>query len=95
MALPHWVCDYRQLNANTVPDKFPLPRVDDILADCAKGKIWASIDMTNSFFKPECTPMYIHKTTVTTLFGTYKWHVMPMGFHNLPAIHQWCVTNAL
>src|SRR6202522_1756321 len=46
-AIPRWVCDYRQLNENTVPDNFPLPRVDVILADCAKGKIWATIDMTD------------------------------------------------
>lgn len=38
-ALPRWVNDYRQLNGNTIPDNYPLPRVDDILADCAKGKI--------------------------------------------------------
>ncbi len=35
--LPRWVNDYRELNSNTVPDNHPLPRVDDILADCAKG----------------------------------------------------------
>jgi hypothetical protein len=33
--LPRWVNDYRILNANTVLDAHPLPRVDDILADCA------------------------------------------------------------
>jgi hypothetical protein len=49
--LPRWVCDYRQLNANTVPDNYPLPRIDDILADCGKGKIWGMIDMTDSFFQ--------------------------------------------
>src|SRR6202042_770291 len=37
VVLPRWVNDYRQLNSNTVLDAFPLPRVDDILADCAKG----------------------------------------------------------
>jgi hypothetical protein len=31
--LPRWVNDYHQLNANTVTDSHPLPRVDDILAD--------------------------------------------------------------
>src|ERR1700735_1675689 len=46
--LPRWVNDYRQLNSNTVLDAFPLPRVDDILADCAKGKIWSKMVMTNS-----------------------------------------------
>ena len=49
--LPRWVNDYRILNANTILDAHPLPRVDDILADCAKGKIWSKLDMTNSFFQ--------------------------------------------
>ena len=49
--LPRWVNDYRILNANTVLDAHPLPRVDDILADCAKGKIWSKLDMTNLFFQ--------------------------------------------
>jgi hypothetical protein len=49
--LPRWVNDYRALNANTVTDSHPLPRVDDILADCAKGKIWSVIDMMNTFFQ--------------------------------------------
>ena len=93
--LPRWVCDYRQLNANTVPDNFSLPRVDDILADCAKGKIWATIDMTDSFFQTRMHPDDIHKTAVTTPFGNYEWCVMPMGFRNSPAIHQRRVTNAL
>jgi len=50
-ALPRWVNDYRQLNANTVVDSHPIPRVDDILNDCAKGKLFGTIDMTNSFFQ--------------------------------------------
>ena len=77
-----WVCDHRQLNANTVPDNFPLPRVDDILADCAKGKIWATIDMTDSFFQTRVHPNDIHKTAITTPLGSYEWCIMPMGFQN-------------
>ena len=38
--LPCWVNDYQNLNCATVPDNYPLPRIDDILADCAKGRIW-------------------------------------------------------
>jgi len=49
--LPRWVNNYRALNSNTVLDSHPLPRVDDILANCAKGQIWSKIDMTNSFFQ--------------------------------------------
>ena len=46
--LPRWVNDYQQLNENTITDSHPLPRIDDILNNCAKGKIWGTIDMTNS-----------------------------------------------
>ena len=64
--LPRWVNDFRQLNANTVTDSFPIPRVDDILVDCAKGKIWATLDMTNSFFQTRMHPDDVHLTAVNT-----------------------------
>ena len=41
--LPCWVNDYQVLNSNTVLDSYPLLCVDDILADCAKGKIWSHL----------------------------------------------------
>jgi hypothetical protein len=94
-ALPRWVNDYRELNSNVVIDSHPLPRVDDILADCAKGKIWATIDMTDSFFQTKVHPDDIHLTAVTTPFGLYEWTVMPMGYRNAPSIHQRRVTAAL
>jgi hypothetical protein len=93
--LPRWVNDYRELNANTVIDSHPLPRVDDILANCAKGKIWSKMDMTNSFFQTRMHPDDIPLTVVTTPFGLYKWTVMPMGLRNSPPIHQRHMTAAL
>ena len=93
--LPRWVNDFRQLNANTVTDSFPIPRVDDILVDCAKGKIWATLDMTNSFFQTRMHPDDVHLTAVNTPWGLYEWLVMPMGIKNAPSIHQRRVTAAL
>ena len=70
--LLQWVNDYRQLNENTVTDCHPLPRIDDILSDCAKGKIWATIDMTNSFFQTRMHPEHIPLTAVTTHLSLYE-----------------------
>ncbi|PIL33967.1 hypothetical protein GSI_03675 [Ganoderma sinense ZZ0214-1] len=94
-ALPRWVNDYRVLNANTVPDMYPLPRISDILADCAKGTIWGKIDMTNAYFQMRVHPDDIKYTAVTTPFGLYKWTVMPQGCHNAPSTHQRRMYNAL
>lgn len=93
--LPRWVNDYRQLNSNTVVDSHPLPRVDDILTDCAKGKLWAVMDMTDAFFQTKMHPDGIPLTAVTTPFGLYEWVVMPMGLRNSPSVQQRRLTAAL
>jgi Reverse transcriptase (RNA-dependent DNA polymerase)/RNase H-like domain found in reverse transcriptase len=76
-------------------DSHPLPRIDDILANCAKGKVWSVIDMTNSFFQTRVHLDDIHLTAVTTPLGLYEWLAMPMGLRNSPAIHQRRMTAAL
>jgi len=74
------VNDYRQINANMIMDSYPLPRVEDILADAGQGKIWSKMDMTNSFFHTRMHPDSITLTAITTPFGLYEWMVMPMGW---------------
>jgi hypothetical protein len=93
--LPRWVNDYRQLNANTVMDLHPLPRVDDILADAGRGNIWSKLDMTDSFFHTKMDLDSVHLTAVTTLLGLYEWLVMPQSLRNAPPVHQRRVTAAL
>ena len=93
--LPRWVNDYHILNSNTVLDAFPLPWVDDILADCMQGMVWSTLDMTNLFFHTLMKPEDIWKTVVTTPCGLYEWIVMPIGLRNSPPIHQRQVTTAL
>ena len=78
-------------------DSHPLPRVEDILADCAKGKIWSKLDMTNSFFQTHIHPDDVHLMAVTTPFSLYEWLAMPMGLRNSPPIikgewHLLCVS---
>ena len=88
LAVPHWVNDYCILNSNTILDAHPLPRVNDILADCGKGRVWSKLDMTNSFFQTLVHPDDVPLTAVSTPFGLYEWLVMPMGLKNAPPIHQ-------
>lgn len=96
-ALPRWVNDYRQLNANTVPDRHPLPLIEDILRDCTREgtKFWGKMDMTDAFFQNLNDPETIPLTAVNTPLGLYEWVVMPQGLRNAPAVQQRRVTKAL
>jgi hypothetical protein len=78
-----------------VTNSHPLPRIDDILANCGKGKIWSKLDMTNSFFQTRVHLDDLHLTAVTMPLGLYEWLAMPMGLCNSPAIHQRHMTAAL
>ena len=51
--------------------------------------------MTNSFFQTQMHPNDIKYTAISTPQGAFGWVVMPMGFRNTPAIHQWQVAMAL
>jgi len=93
--LPRWVNDYQKLNLNMVTDNHPLLLVDDILRDCAGHKFYGKIDMTNSFFQTQMHPDSVKYMAVNTLFGLYKWLMMPMGLRNSPAVHQQRVCSAL
>jgi len=94
-ALPRWVCDYRALNSNTLPDNYPMPKISEILSNCGRGKIWSKIDLTDSYFQTRVHPNDIHKTAVSTPRGLFEWTVMPMGFRNAPAIQQRRLESAL
>lgn len=83
-----WVNNYRALNNNTVPDCYPLPTVDEVLAQCGKGKIFGKLDMTNSFFQTRVHLDNIPFTAVNTPWGLFKWLVMPQGCRKAPSTHQ-------
>ena len=79
--------DLRMLNARTVPDRFPLPRIDDLLESVPRqcGRYSIS-DIADAFFKCELNKAHRHKTAFRTHDRHLQFAVLPQGFINSPSV---------
>ena len=77
--------DYRQLNAVTIKDAFPLPRVDDSLAALSGSRWFSTLDLASGYWQVAMDAGTQEKAAFVTSSGLYEWTVMPFGLCNAPS----------
>lgn len=82
------VIDYRSLNKITVKDKYPIPRIDDLIDQLRGAKVFSALDLTQGYYQLRIAPEDVHKTAFTTPIGLYEYKVLPMGLSNSVSYFQ-------
>ena len=90
-----FVVDYRKLNNITIPDKYPLPRLEQALQYVAGYKFYSKLDLRAGYFQIPIQESDRHKTAFITTHGLYEFNVLAQGLRNSPPSFQRIMSDLL
>ena len=74
--------DYRNLNAMTIKNKYPPPRIDDLLDQWRNAKLFSKIDLRSGYHQMKIQPEDIPKIAFVTRYGQYEFTKVSFGLTN-------------
>ncbi|MBW0519181.1 hypothetical protein O181_058896 [Austropuccinia psidii MF-1] len=82
------VGDFRELNTYTVPDRYPIPIIQESLTQLSKAKYITSMETLKGFNQNVLMIKATKLLTIITQCGIYEYLKIPICIKNAPSHHQ-------
>jgi hypothetical protein len=89
----HLCVDYLLLNAVTIKNKYPLPRIDILFDQVVGAQVFSKIDLCSGYHQIKIRAEDIPKTAFTMRYGLYEYLVMSFGWTNAPAHFMYLINS--
>jgi Reverse transcriptase (RNA-dependent DNA polymerase)/RNase H-like domain found in reverse transcriptase/Retroviral aspartyl protease len=89
------VVDFRSLNKKLIGDKFPLPRIEEILDQLGRAKYFSVLDLKSGFYQIGLEETAKRATAFSTDSGHFQFKRLPMGLKISPNSFQRMMTIAM
>src|SRR5207248_3125247 len=87
--------DYRGLNDGTIKNRYPLPRIDELLDRVEGAVIYTKLDLRTAYNLIRIALGDEWKTAFRSRYEHFEYQVMPFGLTNAPASMQSLVNDIL
>ena len=84
-----------KLNESVRRERYPLPSVDQILAQLSGATVFSKLDANSGFWQVPLSPDSALLTTFITPFGRFCFHRLPFGISSAPEIFQRLMSQML